>query len=147
MNEDEDLFAQGPECDFCKIPVEPDESLTPIYVGELPQPKPHYLSQTAQRGGMRGNRYKGKYDALRKALYDCPDVTLNESNVVHEVEAVGGASHFMTEDELTSHDAPTDFTTTRTEKVGVELKIRPKDVTYEPDAEVCDVCAEMFKNL
>jgi len=143
----DDKFEDGPECDFCELAVERGESLQPIYVGELPQPKQHYLSATARRGGMRGNRYKGKYDALRKALYDCPDVDLNESNVVHEVEAVGGESHFATEEELREAPSPTDFTTKRTEQVGVSLKIRPKDVTYEPDAEVCDTCAEMFESL
>jgi len=143
----DDQFEDGPVCDFCEIAVDKGETLEPIYVGELPQPKPHYISQTAQRGGMRGNRYKGKYDALRKALYDCPDIDLNESNVVHEVEAIGGESQFVTEDELMDAPNPTDFTTKRTEKVGVSLKIRPKDVTYEPDAKVCDTCAEMFSSM
>jgi hypothetical protein len=142
-----DPHETGPICDFCEIPVDPDETLEPIFVGEPRQPKPHYLQEAARRGGMHGNRYKGKYDALRKALYDCPDVDLNESNVVHEVETMDGVSKYMTENELMSTSSPTDFTTKRTEKVGCTIKIHPKDVENKPDAKVCDTCKEMFENL
>lgn len=141
---------ENPECDFCEMKIEDDETLEPLYVGELPQPKPHYLRATAMRGGMRDNRYKGKYDALRMALHECPDIDLNESNVVHEVQAVGGETHSVSENSMVYGDTPdvTEFETNRNrDKVGVELKIRPKNVTYSPDAEVCSNCVEMFRNL
>lgn len=155
MNEGEDLFAQGPECDFCKIPVEPDDTLNPIYVGELPQPKPHYLSAVERKNRMSSQMrilgHEGEsFIALYRALQDCPDIDMNISNVVDEVRAVNGDTHFVTEDsmEYGSIPEPTEFETRRNrDKVGVELKIRPKDVTYEPDAEVCDVCAEMFESM
>jgi len=158
MNEDEDLFAEGPVCDFCKIAVDPDESLEPIYIGEMPQPKPHYLSEVAPRDGRRGTRVGGSefhllgrpigiYQAMYQALENCNDIEVNESNRVEEVKAVGGETHYA-DLEHGSVPEPTQFeTNVHSDKVGVSLKIRPKDVTYEPDAEVCDVCAEMFKNL
>jgi len=152
MNEDEDLFAQGPECDFCKIPVDPDETLEPIYVGELPQPKPHYLSGVERKNRMsREMRILGHegeaFLALYKVIQDCPDIDLNIARAVEEVKSVGGDSHMVNMEHGSAPDL-TEFETRRNrDKVGVELKIRPKDVTYEPDAEVCDMCAEMFRGL
>jgi hypothetical protein len=143
-----DPHEEGPVCDFCKIVVEPDETLEPIYVGEQPKPKKHYLKGIAQRGGMHDNRYKGKYDAIRKALHDCTDVDLRESNVVHDVRAVGGDVHFVTENELRHTPNPTDYELERQrDKVAAEIIIEPQQVPDNPDAMVCDCCAEMFRSM
>lgn len=141
-----DPFEDGPECDFCGLAVEEGKSLEPIYVGELPQPKPHFLTGVARRGGMRDNRCKGKYGALRKALHECRDVELNEVNQVAEVKFTGGADSKLVREPGEVDGSPFEYRQNR-EKVGVEIKIRPKDVTYTPDAKVCDTCAEMFKGL
>lgn len=148
----DDKFEDGPVCDFCEIAVEKDETLEPIYVGELPQPKPHYLSEVREKSDnyhLLGKSI-GVYVAMYEALRNCPDVDINDSEVVEEVQAVGGESHFVTEESMEYGSTPglTEFETQTTRnKVGVELRIRPKDVTYQPDAEVCDTCAEMFRSL
>lgn len=155
----DDQFEDGPVCDFCEIAVDKGETLEPIYVGELPQPKPHYLSEVRQKGDnyhLLGKSI-GVYAAMYEALRNCPDIDINESEVVEEVTAVGGESHFVTEESMEYGSTPGlrqgvrgDVeleTRTNRDKVGVELRIRPKDVTYQPDAEVCDTCAEMFRSL
>lgn len=140
----EDPFERGPECDFCGLNVEEGESLEPLYVGELPQPKPHRLSETASK---RRGAHNGMYNALKQALRDCPDIDLTESEYVEEIQAVGGEKQ-ISELEYGTVPAPTQFeANTRDDRVGVSLKIRPKDVTYTPDAELCHVCIEMFRSL
>jgi len=134
----DDPHELGPECDFCGIPVEPDESLEPIYVGELPQPKPHYLSEVSPRPDRGSNNMYllekpiGIYDTMYRALHKCRDIEINESMRV-KYESAPESTQFETR----THD----------DKVGVSLKIHPKDVEYEPDAEVCDTCAEMLHSL
>jgi len=137
----DDEFADGPVCDFCEIAVEKGEMLEPIYVGELPQPKPHYLSEVqekADRGFLLGEPFEG-YIALSKALRNCDDIDLNMSEAVYEPEP-------MRMDPTETPDMEFGDNVNH-EKVGVELRIRPKDVTYEPDAKVCDTCAKMFRSL
>lgn len=152
----DDPFERGPECDFCGLAVEEGETLEPIFVGEPEKPKPHYLSETAERNpGYQKARLFGQpigmYQALRQALHNCDDITLDESKVVHEVQAVGGQRHMVTEEELHQLPDPTDFERrqrmTKTDKVGVSIKIQPKDIYHEPDAELCDICAEKFRGL
>lgn len=142
MNLDDDR----PICDFCDLMIEADESLEPVYTGELSQPKPHYLSAVERKNRtsnqMRLLGHDGEsFIALYTALQDCPDIDMNISKVVDEVQAVSGEKHFVTEDSM-------EFETRRNrEKVGVELKIRPKDVTYEPDAMLCPNCIGMLRGL
>lgn len=135
LDEGEDLFEEGPVCDFCDIAVEPDESLEPIYIGEQPTPDPHRLEAVEQKN-RQTNRMKilGKdsqcFLALYRALQSSPDVELTMSNVVHEMPN------------------PTDFEdAVNADKVGVRLTIEPKEAEVEPDAKVCDDCAKMFRNL
>lgn len=151
----DDPFEKGPVCDFCEIAVEEGESLEPIYVGEQPKPNPHYLSAVENRNRMSRSMqilgHEGEsFVALYKALQSCPDIDLNISNVVDEVRAVGGETHFVTEDGMEHGSIPdvTELETRRNrDKIGVELKIRPKDVRDNPDAKVCDICAEKFRDL
>jgi len=148
----DDQFEDGPVCDFCEIAVDKGETLEPIYVGELPQPKPHRLTAVERKNRMSNRMRMLGHDgeaflALYKALTECQDIDLNISNRVEEVKAVGGETQF-TNLEHGSVPSPTEFESrTRNDKAGVSLKIRPKDVTYEPDAEVCDTCAEMFSSM
>jgi hypothetical protein len=145
----DDPHEEGPVCDFCEIAVEVDETLEPIYVGEPPQPEPHCLREVVSSS--RDARLLGKpigiYQAIYQALHKCNDVQLKESNRVKEVRSVSGETHYS-DLEYGSVPQSTVFeTNTRNDKAGVTLKIHPKDVTCEPDAKVCDCCAEMFKNL
>lgn len=136
-----DPHEEGPVCDFCEIAVEPDETLEPIYVGELPQPKPHYLSGVREKGD--NHHLIGKpisvYVALYDALRECRDIDVKLSEQVYEPEprdfGQGVRGDVSFDDGLNRN------------KVGASVKIRPKDVTYDPDAEVCDTCAEMFRSL
>lgn len=156
----EDPHEEGAVCDFCEIPVEPEETLEPIYVGELPQSKPHRLSEVWDANlHMGGAEYDTKtvthllgrpvsvYVALWRALEHCSDVDIDFSTSVEEIATVGGETGFA---DLSKESMPSTSqfeSRTRDDAVSASVKIRPKDVTYEPDAEVCDTCAEMFSGL
>lgn len=130
-----------PICDFCDLMIEEGESLEPIYVGELSQPKPHYLSEVKQKSDNYHllGKPTGIYIAMYKALKNCNDIDLNTSEAVYEPEPV-------TTDPMETPDINFGDNVNH-DKVGVELCIRPKDVTYEPDAMLCPNCAEKFRNL
>lgn len=136
-----DPHEEGPVCDFCEIAVGEDESLEPVFVGELPQPKPHHLSEVqerADRGFLLGEPFEG-YIALSKALRSCDDIDLKISEAVYEPEPMRmdpTDTPEMEFDDSVNHD-----------KVGVELRIYPKDMENKPDGMVCDTCAEMFRGL
>lgn len=143
---DKSTLAEGPECDFCEISIDPDESLESLYIGDLLQPEPIRIRQV----GDRQNDYRllgkpiGVYSAMHMALHTCPEVEINTSEVVNEVTAVGGETQFSTSEEMLSPQ----FETQRMEdKVHVDITIQPDEVEHEPDAEVCDICAKMFRSL
>jgi hypothetical protein len=149
----DDPHEEGPVCDFCNLPVEPDEKLEPIYVGEVPQPDPHHLRAIERKNrrtelmtilGHRGE----SFIALYKAIEGCQDIDLDISNVVHKVESTGGGEQLVTENELMETRHSADFKTRRDKnKVGVTLTIHPKDMDHEPDAKVCDTCADSFRSM
>lgn len=140
MNLDDDR----PMCDFCDLMIEEDESLEPVYTGDLPQPKPHYLTATGPRGGYTASREAGKLSVLRKALHECNDINLNEFDRVNEVTDVDFETHIS---DMETPGLKSFETMRRDDKVGVQIKIRPKDVTYEPDAKLCPNCAKMLRDL
>jgi len=139
----DDSFEDGPVCDFCEISVDKDEMLEPIYVGELPQPEPHRLRRVAsrERDHLLGKPI-GIYTALYQAIRGCDDIEVEEFMNVEELKTVGGETHFADMESGVPFE-----TRRRDDKVAVSLKIHPKDMEYEPDAKVCDTCAEMFSSL
>lgn len=159
MNTDSNPFAEGPECDFCNIALDSDEGpLQPIYVGEQPTPKPHHLREVQKKSRRIGDGYQvlgveaEAFIALYKALENCPDVDLNFAPVVDDVRSVSGESRFVTDAEQAHLNqgvrGDVSLDTYRNEDlVGVSLKIRPKAVEDDPDAMVCEDCAEMFRNI
>jgi hypothetical protein len=148
-----DPHEQGPVCDFCDLPVEPDEELEPIYVGDPPEPQSQSFSAVEKRGKhTRNTRVLGQpvgvFMAAYRALEESDRTEISVKNVVHEVESVGGEVQFVTEDQAPPvSEAPELNYRTRTDKVGVGIQVYPNMTNMSPDAEVCDTCAEMFRNL
>lgn len=145
-----DPHEQGRICDFCEIAVEPDETLKPVFVGEPSEPKPHVL-QAVEKKSRRNNMHilgheASSFVALYKALQDCPEVQLDISNRVFEPEPEPFDASANLEKPWVRGEVEFDHQVNE-DKVGVKVKIEPKNVIHQPAAEVCNACKEMFENL
>lgn len=154
MNLDDDR----PICDFCELMIEEDEELEPVFVGTPPKPTPHTLREVADRDGRHTTRVGGNelrmlgrpigyYQALYSALQSSDDIQIKESMNVEEVRSVGGDTHYADLEHGSVPDMTQFETRTREKKVGVSIRIAPKEVKQDEDAMVCPNCAAMFREM
>lgn len=137
-----------PICDFCNLMIEEDESLEPIYVGEVDQPDPHRMKKIKQKSPTLSHRYERMsllgtqveaHAALYEALQSCPEIDVELHDRVRHVEGDVEFDHGMSVGEMSY--------STDTDKVAARVTIEPKEVDHQPDAMFCPNCAEKFRNL
>lgn len=134
------------QCDFCEATwrEDLDEPLEPLHIGDPPQPQ-----QVTARGIQNENQAswsfsgQGKLDAIINAMREMDGLEFEVHERVREVKAVGGKTHFA----KTTSDGEMYFDSEVKEKTAAELQFSPEAREVEPDAMVCQECAEMFRNL
>jgi len=133
------------ECDFCELPrdEERDEEFVKLHLGDPPQPKRVTARGITDSTMMR--REDGRFQALKNALDDMPEVEYKVFDRVEEVKAIGGDVHFAKN--AGASDEPYYTSDINNDKTAAEVGIHPEAREVEPDAMVCQECAEMFRNL
>lgn len=145
------------ECDFCDQPLDEDEELVPVYVGEPPTPKPRRLQGFAKhhratrtsgymsRQDLRDVRIYGhtvgEFAALLNALQSADGVDITMSPEVREVRSIGGERHMVSSSPDTPSRVETDL---NREKAGARINIDAEHEPAEPDLMLCEYCAESF---
>lgn len=132
-------------CDFCELPrdEERDEHFVKLHLGDPPQPQPA-TSRGIIDDPMRRTSEQ-QFRALKEALQKMPEVEYEVYDHVQEVKQIGGEPHFSKD--------PSDVPLTRHEseiahdKTAAEIGFQPEPREVEPDAMVCQECAEMFRSL
>lgn len=134
------------KCDFCECTWDGDldDPLVPLHLGEPPQPQP-----VTSRGIQDDNReswqisQQSQLEAIINALDDMGGMEYEIHKQVHEVKAVGGETHFA----KATDGGEMYFDSEPEDKTAAELRFHPEAREVEPDAMVCQECAEMFRNL
>jgi len=134
-------------CDFCELPrdEERDEEFVKLYLGDPPQPDRITVRDVGRRRDTERHSKSAQGRVLFETLQGHPQFEVVGKDIVEEVRAVGGDVHWTAD--------PSEMSRTRLEtemhhdKVGVALEVFPEAREVEPDAMVCQECAEMFRNL
>lgn len=124
------------KCDFCETRLDEDEELTPMRIGDAPQPKPMRIEEIVEKDRNEARR-SVQLRALIDVLEDHPQIDIEFHDFVETIEHTdvrSGATR--TFESRYDHD-----------KVGVGLRIRPDAREVTPDAMLCPVCVESFRNL
>lgn len=133
-------------CDFCDCARDEDldEPFEPLHVGDPPQPQP--VTARGIQGDNFGswrNQIEAKYSAVINALDDMDGMEYELYEHVHEVKAVGGKTHFA----KSTSQGEMYFDSEVQDKNAATLRFHPEAREVEPDAMVCQECAEMFRSL
>jgi len=149
MTDLDDLVQE--QCGFCECgwDDELDEPLVPLHLGDPPQPQPVRSQGISGNTAVRSSRYeKKRLDALLNALRDMDGMEYEVHDAVEEVKSVGGESHWTDAGEYGSTPDVTAFESeVNYDKSAATLRFHPEARDVEPDAMVCQECAEMFRSL
>jgi hypothetical protein len=153
----DDGTALPPECDFCGQSLDPDESLSPVYIGEQPAPEPVVLYGTApEQAGYEG-RFLGHSVGELSALFDafdCERVELDMApvgstlpepipeGILRVVEASDEELRDIKDHFKTDGGIPVD----PSDRCRARVIIEPDPPDPEPDLEVCRHCEENFRD-
>jgi hypothetical protein len=135
---------QGPECDFCEIPIGEEAELEPIYVGsvtrdviyswgECTEPHenlPRVLGKTA-----------GEMVALLDAIDKSEHITINterETSRVTSDYSIDTVPREYSVGGLSTHNKG---------QAAASIEVHPGETKEGPDMEVCETCAEMFRSM
>lgn len=126
-------------CGFCESRLDEDEELVPLRVGPAPKPKPMSLREAGKQRRGEPNRV-AQARLLIDALQDDPIVDLSMHRAVETIGSMGDPTETNTI--ASSFESNVDH-----DKVAVELHIQPEFPDIRPSAHVCEVCAEMFRDI
>jgi hypothetical protein len=152
-SEEKGLNPTTVQCEFCDRWLDESEELTPVWIGEQPEPKPITTRTVEEKdrrligkskasprdGTMVLGRPIDEVKCLMAAVEQSPVIDARYKQAVHTVQAVGektsqqiaGANEF---------DSYLD-----TEKVGVSLRVQPENDVPSPDLRVCEYCERSLK--
>lgn len=133
------------ECDFCEMPrdEERDGEFVKLHLGDPPQPRP--VSSRAIIDSTMRRREDARSRALMDALDEMPEAEYKIHDAVDEVKTIGGDVHFAKG--AGASDEPYYTSDINHDKCAAEVMVHPEAREVEPDAMVCQECAEMFRNL
>ena len=138
-------------CDFCDEPLEEDEELHPIYVGEIPSPKPIIAKAEKEKikkniAGYKLDEYGetkvlskpiDEIDAIMEAIEGCKEIEIKTARRVMEPVPLEQEPDLKTTRDFGS--------STNDSKVGATVTVRPEPPRVTPDMEVCKICKEEFE--
>lgn len=129
-------------CDFCELSPSDDASLVEVRFGSLPQPNMIRLKGTDSQHRRESNR-QAQGRLLVELMKDDPSFDVTLHNMVEEVTAVGGETHFAEKpSDISAGGWQSEY---HDDKVGVRLSVYPDAVETEPDAMLCEGCADMLR--
>lgn len=132
-----------PECDFCGQALDDGEELTPVFVGEPPEPKPQRIrAESEKTGGRMGGHSLGAYAALRTALSDESNIGVKLYDAVARLEDTEPAGVVVSE-EPNPPDPSVELETDHT-VASADVHISPDFDTPDPDMRVCPYCTDSF---
>lgn len=151
------------ECDFCNRLLEEDEELTPIWIGDSPEPQREVVRKTAEKTNQQfgaetvnGNhvlihRDVGKVKSLLNAVHESNTLKVSyKEAVIEEVRGLGDEDpQALIEDKSLTEEPPTydEVFNDNHNKVGVKLSIEPELQEQEPDLEVCEHCEDSLNSM
>lgn len=137
-------------CDFCDEPLEEDEELEPVFIGEPPEAKSRIIKGIAPKdfGPHSSARYKGKLmgelAAVYEGLLEHDAVEVETNRLVREV--TGEVPVYAPDEVPAPKDIDTPDTQLRDDKCGATIKVEPRTSPYrKPAMRVCPYCASSLR--
>jgi hypothetical protein len=131
-------------CDFCECgrDEEMDDEFVELYVGSLSPPRDTQLKAIVHKR-KNVNKENRRYESLLKAIDQTKCIEYDFHDQVREVKQIGGETHTAKMgDGGQYYDSEI-----RNDKIAVQLTVSHPEPSNEPDAMVCQNCAEMFRSL
>lgn len=143
------------DCDFCGRLLEEDEETVPLYLGEIPDPKPVVESKTVDKiprkkmavphhsnvDRLMGRRVD-QILALILAVEGSESIDCDYGESVYEPDPSFGKIGGEGETTLPPEDFDDGI---NHDKVGVTIRIEPRRENIQPTMEVCEYCEKSFK--